>query len=225
MPRIARIVYTSYPHHIIQRGNNRQAVFFDDRDRSFYLSLLKKYASECSCKVKAHCLMDNHVHMLLVPYQLDSLAKMMQKLSLTFTQYFNKKYRRTGRLWESRFHSTPVHKDSYLWAVCRYIEKNPVRAKIVKRPVDYRWSSARANTSDTYQDGIVDPIWKDYLNLDEYVKFLDKDEDDKQIGEIRRATYSGMPVGPDIFIKNISEQLGIVLEKNPRGRPKKENRK
>ena len=221
MSRIARIVYTSYPHHIIQRGNNRQIVFFDDRDRNFYLALLKKYASECGCKVKAYCLMDNHVHILLVPIQRDSLAKTMQKLSLIFTQYTNKKYRRTGRLWESRFHSTPVYKDSYLWAVCRYIEKNPVREKMVKRPVDYRWSSAKANTSDTYQDGIVVPIWKDYLHLDEYVKFLDKNEDEKQIGEIRKATYSGMPAGPDIFIKNISEQLGIVLEKNPRGRPKK----
>jgi len=221
MPRIARIVFSGYPHHVVQRGNNRQDIFFDTADREFYLALLKKYANECNCKTRAYCLMNNHVHILLVPQNNDSLSRIMQKLSLTFTQFFNKKYKRTGRLWECRFHSSPVDTDSYLWAVCRYIEKNPIRAKLVEKPFDYRWSSAKANTLIGYQDGIVEPIWKDYLSLDEYVKFLNQADNEEQIKNIRTLTYKGMPIGSKSFIKNISDNLGIVFAVKQRGRPKK----
>jgi len=114
MPRVARIVSVGYPHHIIQRGNNREIVFFDNEDRCFYLELLKKHSPECGCKIHAYCLMSNHVHMLLVPLYSHSLAKALQKLSLRYTQHINKKYRRTGRLRECRFHSAIVDKDAYL---------------------------------------------------------------------------------------------------------------
>ncbi|MEK6715789.1 MAG: transposase [Candidatus Omnitrophota bacterium] len=221
MPRIARIVYSDYPHHVIQRGNNRQAVFFDDTDRKFYLALLKKYANECGCKVKAYCLMNNHVHILLIPKRNDTLARAMQKLSLTFTQYINKKYKRTGRLWECRFHSSPIDTETYLWAVCRYIEKNPVRAKVVEKPADYQWSSAKANTSVDFQDKIVEPVWKDFMNAAEYKKFLNQIDDEEQVKNIRNFTRKGMPIGPDSFIKSISEHLGLTFEVRPRGRPRK----
>src|SRR3989338_11686878 len=112
MPRLARIVGVYYPHHIIQRGNNRQTVFFKDEDRSFYIEQLKKYSSECGCKIKAYCLMSSHIHILAIPAKEDSLAKTMQKLSLRYTQYINKKYKRTGRLWECRFHSAVVDEEA-----------------------------------------------------------------------------------------------------------------
>ncbi|GAI54022.1 unnamed protein product, partial [marine sediment metagenome] len=131
MPRIARIVGIGYPHHIIQRGNNRQNIFFDQEDRLLYLKWLEKYSLECGCTIHAYCLMINHVHLLVVPQYNYSLAKTIQKLSLTFTQHINKKYKRTGRLWECRFYSALVDKEPYLWSVGRYIERNPVRAKIV----------------------------------------------------------------------------------------------
>ena len=111
MPRIARIVASGYPHHIIQRGNNRGRVFFDEKDRQLYLKLLKKYTDESGCIVNAYCLMDNHIHLLLVPLHDDSLSKTMQKLGLRYTQYVNSKYKRTGRLWECRFHSCVVDKN------------------------------------------------------------------------------------------------------------------
>ena len=124
MPRIARIVAEGYPHHIIQRGNNRQAVFFDNEDRLFYLGLLRKYSRECASKVHAYCLMDNHVHILFTPRYHNSLAKTMQKLSLRFTQHVNKKHKRTGRLWECRFHSSLVDKEDYLSAMERSVVKD-----------------------------------------------------------------------------------------------------
>ena len=123
MPRISRAVAKGYPHHIIQRGNNRESVFFDDEDRKQYLSLLKKYSEKWSAPVLAYCLMSNHVHLMVRPLSDDSLYKMMQGLTLCYTQYVNRKYQRTGRLWESRYHSCIVDKEQYLWAVARYIEQ------------------------------------------------------------------------------------------------------
>ena len=95
--------------------------------------------------------MNNHVHILATPRTLNSLAKMMQKLSLRYTQYVNKKYKRTGRLWESRFFSSIVDKDTYIWTVCKYIERNPVRAHIVQFPHEYKWSSVNSTDKDFIQ--------------------------------------------------------------------------
>jgi len=107
MPRIARIVGIGYPHHIIQRGNNRQDIFFDQEDRRLYLKWLEKYSLECDCTVHAYCLMKNHVHLLAVPQNSYSLAKTMQKLSLRFTQHINKKYKRTGDLLRQQIAENP----------------------------------------------------------------------------------------------------------------------
>ena len=220
MPRIARIIGTEHPHHIVQRGNNRQAIFFDDPDRERYLSLLIKYAKECLCKISSYCLMENHTHLLLNPEKMESLAKMMQKLSLTFTQYINKKYNRTGRLWECRFYSSIIDKESYLLSVCRYIERNPVRAKLVKSPLKYKWSSAKYILSEDSVEWL-DPAWADYYTRDEYIKFLNQQEDKEDVEKIRRSVFKGMPLGTAKFIKEISEKSGILLDPRPRGRPPK----
>ncbi|MDP2928476.1 MAG: transposase [Candidatus Omnitrophota bacterium] len=214
MPRVARIVAIGYPHHIIQRGNNRQPVFFDNEDRRFYLELLKKYSMECGNKMHAYCLMDNHVHMLATPQQDNSLARTMQKLSLRFTQYINKKYKRTGRLWECRFYSSVVDREGYLWAVCRYIERNPVRAKIVNKPSQYYWSSA----NETHKSDIIESIW-DKDQKQKYMDYLNSPEDDGQIKDIRKKTYSGRPMGSVEFVNRIAKVLKIDLNVRPVGRP------
>jgi putative transposase len=216
MPRIARIVAEGYPHHIIQRGNNRQAVFFDNEDKRFYLELLKKYSRECGNRIHAYCLMDNHVHMLATPLRYDSLAKAMQKLSLSFTQHINRKHKRTGRLWECRFHSSLVDREGYLWAVCRYIERNPVRAKMVNKPSQYEWSSANS----THKSDIVESIW-DNAQRQKYIDYLNMPEDESQVQIIRKHTYSGKPIGSAGFIVNIAKVLKIDLSTRPKGRPRK----
>ena len=205
---------------MVQRGNNRQAIFFDNADREFYLKILIKYAKECDCRIKSYCLMQNHTHLLIIPQRNESLAKMMQKLSLTFTQYINKKYERTGRLWECRFYSSIIDKESYLLSVCRYIEKNPVRAKVVENPLKYKWSSAQYILS---KDDVewLEPAWADYCTKDEYIKFLNQHEDEEEIERIRSSAFKGMPLGPAKFVKKLSEELGILLNTRPRGRPRK----
>jgi len=190
MPRIARIVYPNYPHHIIQRGNNRQQVFFDIHDRHLYLKLLKKFTTELSCQVIAYCLMSNHIHLLLVPPYINYLSKAMQKISLVFTQHVNKKYARSGRLWECRFHSCPVDREKYLWTVCRYIERNPVRAGIVSNPFEYPWSSVHGSAGSK-KDNVISQLRQDYCDSEEYARFLAEPEREKDVCKIRKTVYSG----------------------------------
>jgi len=218
MPRIARIIGTDYPHHIVQRGNNRQTIFFDDADRELYLRLLIKYTKECLCRISSYCMMKNHTHLLLIPEKTQSLARMMQKLSLTFTQHINKKYDRTGRLWECRFYSSIIDKESYLMSVCRYIERNPVRAKIIEDPIEYKWSSARYILSEDAAEWLQ-PAWTDYYKKDEYMKFLNEQESEEGIGKIESSLFKGVPLGTVKFVNKISEELGISLGTRPRGRP------
>lgn len=222
MPRLARIIAIDYPHHIIQRGNNKQIVFLDDEDKYLYLNMLKKYSKECGCIIKAYCLMNNHIHILIVPKQKVSIAKSMQKISLIYTQYFNKKYNRTGRLWECRFHSCIIDKEAYLWTVCRYIERNPVRAKIVEKPVDYKWSSAKINASTTVCDNsFVDLVWKDLIDRNAYINFLNTPDNEKDLENIKKHTLNGKPLGTKEFFEKVSAKLGIIINTSIMGRPRK----
>ncbi len=220
MPRIARIVATGYPHHIIQRGNNKQAIFFNDKDKYVYLDLLKKYSKECHCQVCAYCLMSNHVHILSIPKRENSLAKMMQKISLTYTQYVNRKYKRTGRLWECRFHSSVVDTEVYLLTVCRYIERNPVRAGVVVNPIDYKWSSGVYNAGYKKSDFIV-PIYNEFTTKDEYVNFLNLEEKKEDINIIEKNTYKGKPIGTQKFLNWISSTFNVNFISKSVGRPKR----
>jgi putative transposase len=154
--------------------------------------------------------------MLFTPENHDSLAKTMQKLSLTFTQHINKKYKRTGRLWECRFHSSLVDREGYLWAVCKYIERNPVRAKLVDSPSQYGWSSA----SDSARSDIIEHIW-DKSQRREYLDFLNTPEDAYQVRNIRLNTSSGRPTGSEKFVERMARILKIDLCLRARGRPRK----
>ena len=220
MPRIARIIGVGYPHHIIQRGNNREKVFLDRRDYERYLSFLSKYSEEKKAAVLAYCLMSNHIHLLVRPSEIEALPKMMQGITLCYSKYFNGENGRTGRLWECRYHSTVIDGDSYLWTVSRYIENNPVRAGIVKRAEDYPHSSARAHIL-----GIKDPVLKEPLfdksELNEFKRFIRSEEDNKIMEEIRKQTRLGKPLGNGSFLNTLSEKLGCSLSFRPKGRPRK----
>jgi putative transposase len=220
MPRIARIVGVGYPHHIIQRGNNRERVFIDPTDYEKYLSFLLQYSREKEVAVFAYCLMPNHVHLLVKPSEQEALSKMMQGITLCYSKYFNGENGRTGRLWECRYHSTVIDGDSYLWTVSKYIENNPVRAGMVKRPEDYPYSSAK-----THILGSKDPLLKEPLfdkgELNEYKGFIRSEQDKKITEEIRKQTRLGKPLGDGGFLNTLSEKLGRSLSFRPRGRPRK----
>ena len=154
MPRLPRYVLPGVPQHIIQRGNNRQAIFACEDDYSVYLDWLKRAAEQYGLAIHAYVLMTNHVHLLATPDAEDSIGKTLQSLGRRYVQYFNRRYGRTGTLWESRYRATVIDSESYLLACSRYIELNPVRAAMVGEPGEYPWSSYRCNAMGQ-EDGLV----------------------------------------------------------------------
>ena len=219
-PRIARLVGNGYPHHIVQRGNNKEKVFRDVKDFEKYLSLLSRYSEEKSVSILAYCLMPNHVHLLVRPSEDGGLPKMMQGVALCYTQYLNRKKGRSGRLWECRYHSTLIDGDKYLWAVSKYVENNPVRAGIVKRPEDYVYSSATAHLFGKQDALLQEPLFE-RGELNEYRKFMKAEESKQVLEEIRKQTRVGRPLGDARFLENLSERLGCSLSFRPMGRPRK----
>jgi len=151
MPRVARIVVPGVPHHITQRGNNRQRVFFSDANRHLYLDLLKHYSQQLGLEVWAYCLMSNHVHLVAVPKSGDALAKAVGRTNFRFAQKLNYQLRRSGHLWQNRFLSCALE-DVHLWRAMRYVERNPVRAGLVRVPWRYEWSSAAAHADRIRRD-------------------------------------------------------------------------
>jgi putative transposase len=220
MPRIARAVAAGFPHHVVQRGNNRGEIFFSPEDRAVYLYLVKRYAEKWNTSIICYCLMINHVHLLARPSADESLQKMMQGLTLCYAQHINRKYRRTGRLWESRYHSCVVDQEEYLWAVARYIEQNPVRATIVETPEDYPYSSARAHVG-LVQDPVLSYELFPEIQRSDYIEFIKESTPIEQMKNIRQSAKTGRPLGTDRFVKEIERSLGKRLAPLPIGRPRR----
>ncbi len=219
MPRLSRAVAVGNPHHITQRGNYGQFVFETEEDFMQYLRWLKEYCEKYSLTIWAYCLMINHVHFVGVPMRDDSLAKTFNTLHMRYSQYFNKKRNITGHLWQGRFYSCPLD-EVHLHTAVRYVENNPVRAGIVNRPHEYRWSSAR---SHVYND--KDPILSSGCYLVEeiggWLEYLMEGNDDTLIQNIRQNTKTGRPCGDEDFIMTIEGLIGRRLRTLPRGRPRK----
>lgn len=223
MPRIARVIATEYPHHITQRGNNRATVFFDDEDRQTYLKLLAGYAQKHDFQIWAYCLMDNHIHLLAVPETETSLARGIGLTNQVYTQYLNRKLNQSGRIWQNRFFSCVVENNQYLWAVARYIERNPLKAGLVENVEAYRWSSAKAHITRT-NDTLLGAIsWLSPEDQIAYAEFV-RTEDDETDNAIRIATRTGRPFGSEDFVDFLEFQLQQSLKAKRRGRPFKTNR-
>ena len=220
MPRIARIVAPGYPHHVTQRGNNRSTIFFDNEDRLTYLKLLRKYSSLHLLQIWSYCLMDNHVHLLAVPANEDSLAHGVGLTNQVYTQYLNRKMEQSGRIWQNRFFSCIVESDSYLWTVARYIEKNPLKVGLAERPENYRWSSARAHIDGTDNELLAKPSWLLAEDRKHYAEFMAQQNEPAE-NMLRQATRTGRPYGSETFIDKMEFQLNQSLKPGKPGRPRK----
>lgn len=227
MPRLPRYVLPGVPQHIIQRGNNRQAIFAADGDYRAYLGWLKQAADQYGLRIHAYVLMTNHVHLLATPLEEGSIGRTLQSLGRRYVQYFNFNYGRTGTLWESRYRATVVDAESYLLACSRYIELNPVRAAMVEAPGEYHWSSYRHNALGQ-EDGLL--VEHDVYQClghgteqrrSAYRALFRHAVSDDLLTRIREATNKGWALGNDRFrgqIEALSERRAAPL---PRGRPKK----
>ena len=219
MPRVARIIVPGYPHHITQRGNNRATVFFDDEDRQFYLNILNDYSKKYQVHIWAYCLMRNHVHLLAVPETESGLARGIGLTNQVYTQYLNRKRAQSGRIWQNRFFSCVVENDQYLWAVARYIERNPLTAGLADHPEDYPWSSARAHLMGTEDVILGMGTWLPPSQREAYAHYV-RATQEAQEDDIRKATRTGRPLGSDTFIDKLEQELKQRLRPQAVGRPR-----
>jgi putative transposase len=229
MPRTGRIVLANYPHHIVQRGHNRQVVFAEPADFERYLSDLRELKEALGIKVFAYCLMTNHVHLLLAPREAtSSLGQLMKAFAARMTRYRNKVEGRTGTLWESRYKSSVVQTDTYLLACSRYIELNPVRARMVASAEDYRWSSFGLRLNDFSESTWLDkdPCFlklgsKDAIRRERYKSFVETNTSTNELQLIRGALQRGQLTGNMKFVDEIERITGRRIHFRERGRPEK----
>lgn len=224
MPRQARVVFPNIPHHIIQRGNRREDVFFSDDDRKQYLEWLKEYCKEQKVEILAYCLMTNHIHLIAVPTTEDGLQKVLKPLHMRYAQKINRERGWKGHFWQGRYFSSPLDGE-YLLFTTRYIERNPIRVKKVRKAENYKWSSARGHCG-TAQDDILTTKMKwlnKYEGIDNWSQWLSIKEEKEKTDLIRRNTEKGIPTGSGRFIRRLEKLAGRVLEYRPIGRPRKQN--
>ena len=219
MTRLARLVIPGFPHHVTQRGNRRQPVFFSDADYRLYLTLLAEGCAKAKTEVWAYCLMPNHVHLILVPSHEDGLRAALGDAHRRYTRHVNARQDWSGHLWQSRF-SSFVMDEPHLLMAARYIEQNPVRAKLAATPRGWKWSSARAHLSGK-NDGVVEV--RPLLDLAGVWKaFLAGNMSESDLEAIRSHERTGHPLGGDAFFKKLEKRLGRNVKPRRPGRPKAE---
>lgn len=219
MPRLPRLIIPGVAHHLTQRGNRRQTVFFSDHDKSLYLKLLAA-ALEGSCiRLLAYCLMTNHVHLVAVPEQKGEFSSGLAELHRKYTTIINIREKWRGHLWQGRFWSFPLD-DEYLYQTVRYVERNPVRAGIVKRAGQYLWSSAGGHLGER-EDPLL-ALTKGLALVEDWEAYLAEPEEAGFGDLIHLNQRTGRPLGDDEFITRLEAETGLILHKRhpgPKGNP------
>lgn len=213
MPRRPRVTLPGYPHHIIQRGSNRQAVFKAKLDYQNYLQRLYDSLEKYECYLHAYVLMTNHIHLIITPPEENSIPNTMKRLGSGYASYFNHCYWRTGPLFEGRYKSAVIESEQYLLTCMKYIELNPVRAGIVKNPSEYRWSSFHANALGEHST-LVTPH-TEYLRLGDnkekrlrsYLALYETSLDEQALHTIREGTYKNTVLGSADFKIMIAKKV------------------
>ena len=208
MGRIARAVVPGIPHHITQRGNHHETVFFHDEDRQVYLKALAQYCDRYGVRLLGYCLMSNHVHFVAVPEREDSLAKAFGRTHNDYARWVHVRHRQTGHLWQNRFFSCPLD-SGHCWAALRYVERNPVRAQIVRDATDWRWSSAHAHVTGIDHSGLLKfeewaSCWTPQSWRDALVHGI---EETLLVERLRTATRTGRPLGAEGFAIALEQVL------------------
>ncbi|MCE9530725.1 MAG: transposase [Planctomycetes bacterium] len=220
MPRIARASVGGICYHVINRGNGRQRVFHKDEDYEAFLKAMAHGCVEIPMRVLGYCLMPNHFHLVVWPEHDGDLSQWMHWVLNTHVRRYHKHHQSSGHIWQGRFKSFPIEQDSHLVTVLRYAERNPVRANLVKRAEQWRWSSARLWADKTERPSYLvrGPVrrradWLDWVN---------QPITPAELEALRRSVDRGTPFGGEAWVKKTAAQLGLETTLRPRGRPKKE---
>jgi putative transposase len=225
MARLPRLTLPGYPHHIIQRGNNRQAIFTTTADYQALLGLIDVHAKKFDVHVHAYVLMSNHFHLLATPQTETGLPQMMQAVGRSYVRYFNDLQGRTGTLWEGRYRSTLIQTDRYLLACMAYIDLNPVRAGLVTEAADYPWSSHGLYVG-VRQDKLISPhpLYWDLANTPfgreaAYADLVRAGISAGQQAALTRSTLAGWALGEDDFVADLQKRTVRRVNKGKAGRP------
>lgn len=227
MARLPRLILAGHPHHVILRGNNRQAIFYSDHDREHLLQTLKDVARQYRVAVHGYVLMDNHLHLLVTPPSPDALSRMMQSLGRRYVGWFNAHHERSGTLWEGRFRAGLIEGERHLIACLRYIELNPVRAGLCVEPADWPWSSARHHLGLDRSALITEHemYWRlgntPFDREHAYRELLAAGVVSTEQAQFTEAVLRGRPVGSDAFLGPLAVERPEVIVRRPRGRPRK----
>jgi putative transposase len=227
MPRLPRFQLPGVPQHVIQRGNNRSNCFFEKADYTFYLDSLREAADRYGCRIHAYVLMTNHIHLLVTPSCDGAVSSMMQSSGCRYVKYVNRVHRRTGGLWEGRYKASLVESEDYMLACYRYIELNPVRAKMVAHPGEYPWSSYHVNALGE-PSGLVS-AHEEYLRLGTnreqrmmaYRELLEQPLEQQVADEIRAAVNQEVVTGRSEYKQDVAIACGRRTVPAKLGRPKK----
>ena len=224
MPRSSRVVIAGCAHHVTQRGNNRQDVFFVDDDRRLFLGFLAEAAERFDLVVDGYCLMTNHIHLVVTPNHETSLGEALKRTNQLYAQYVNRFHGRSGHLWQDRFFSCPLDVVHY-WRVLVYIERNPVRARLCRKAWRWPWSSAAAHCEGKDPTGLLDLAeWGKQMDEQRWRHLLTLVDDEQQVARLRLCTSRGRPLGSDKFVAKLETLVGRRLRPLPRGRPRKTKR-
>jgi len=218
MPRSRRITLTGHPYHVTQRGNRKANVFLDDIDRRTYMEMLVKQCIKHSLRIWAYCLMDNHVHLIVVTERENSLSRAFQGVHGGYGIYFNFRHSKTGHLWQGRFKAA-VLDERHLWNAVRYVERNPVRAGIVRQAENYQWSSAPAHCRLKTDLALSNDLQL-IQEIPNWQIWLDEEQSDVELNFIRERTDSGRPCADDDFVRALEIQYGQRLLPQKAGRKK-----
>jgi putative transposase len=214
MARLARLVVPGLPHHVTQRGNRREAIFFEDGDQEIYCDMLAEQLRKSDVEVWAYCLMPNHVHLILKPREADGMGRALGEAHRRYTNFANARGRWTGHLFQSRFASVAMD-ESHLRAAVSYVSLNPVRARLVSRAEDWSWSSVRAHLA-----GEDDSLVSVRAVLDRWPNFKDLllQDDDETFTPLRKAGGIGRPIGTADFVNELERRLGRPIARRAPGR-------
>ena len=225
MPRPPRFDFPGLPQHLIVRGNDRNDIFFSEQDRLYFLKCLGEARARRSCDIHAFVLMTNHVHLLATGHAERSISLMMQDLGRAYVSHVNKLHGRTGALYEGRFKSSVVETMTYLLTCMRYIELNPVRARIAPHPSAYAWSSYGQNITGE-PTGLI-TAQPEYRTLGRdraeraaaYARLLEEPLEEKDIERIRQAVNQGKAIGSDMFCRGLQRLAGRAVSFVPQVAP------
>jgi putative transposase len=221
MARLARIVVVNVPHHVTQRGNARQFLLASDGERLVYLELLRQYVRLHELSLLGYCLMSNHVHLVVVPRKAEALGLALKQTHGRYASYWNASHRSSGHVWQGRFYSCPLD-DPHLWVALRYVELNPVRAKLVDRAESWPWSSAAAHCSSVGGNFALDlDMWSRRWSAESWREHLAAGENEAEVVAIRQYTHTGRPLGTAEFIRSLEQATLRRLAPRQGGRPGK----